>query len=171
MNCLNMLIPPLVFFSIAGAIVGFGDTSQLGRIGGKTMGLYAFTTVCATVFGFILVEIIKPYKYGSIPASSAVPGQGMGMSFKDSLIGIIPDNFIKSFLNGDTIQIIFLAAIIGLGVAVLGSKAKAFQDFITAGNEVFLKLTNTLVGFMPLLIFCINFIIIFWMIIFDFWFT
>ncbi len=155
MNCLNMLIPPLVFFSIAGAIVGFGDTSQLGRIGGKTMGLYAFTTVCATVFGFILVEIIKPYKYGSIPASSAVPGQGTEMSFKDSLIGIIPDNIVKSFLNGDTIQIIFLAAIIGLGVTVLGSKAKAFQDFIIAGNEVFLKLTNTLVGFMPLLIFCI----------------
>ena len=156
MNCLNMLIPPLVFFSIASAIVGFGDTSQLGRIGGKTMGLYAFTTVCATAFGFILVEIFKPYKYGSLELSAIAPVQkGVEMSFRDSLIGIIPENIVKAFLDADTIQIIFLAIVIGLGVTVVGSKAKAFQDFITAGNEVFLKMTNALVSFMPLLIFCI----------------
>ena len=156
MNCLNMLIPPLVFFSIASAIVGFGDTSQLGRIGGKTMGLYAFTTVCATALGFILVELIKPYKYGSLQLSAISPMQaGFDMSFKDSIIGIIPENIVKAFLEADTIQIIFLAVIIGLAVTVIGAKAKAFQDFISAGNEVFLKMTNALVGFMPVLIFCI----------------
>ena len=156
MNCLNMLIPPLVFFSIASAIVGFGDTSQLGRIGGKTMGLYAFTTICATAFGFILVEIFKPYRCGRLQLSSlsSAPVK-VNMSLKDSLIGVIPENIVKAFLDADTIQIIFLAVIIGLGVTVVGAKAKAFQDFITAGNEVFLRITNALVGFMPLLIFCI----------------
>ena len=156
MNCLNMLIPPLVFFSIASAIVGFGDTSQLGRIGGKTMGLYAFTTVCATAFGFILVEIVKPYRYGTLHLSAADPLQdAVKMSFKDSVIGIIPENIVQAFLEADTIQIIFLAVVIGMGITVVGAKAKPFQDFITAGNEVFLKMTNTLVGFMPVLIFCI----------------
>ena len=156
MNCLNMLIPPLVFFSIASAIVGFGDTSQLGRIGGKTTALYGFTTICATVFGFILVELIKPYRYGSAALAAAAPVQnGFEMSFGDSLINIIPDNILKAFLDANTIQIIFLAIVIGLGITVVGAKAKAFGEFITAGNEVFLKITNTLVGFMPLLIFCI----------------
>ncbi|MBE6118474.1 MAG: dicarboxylate/amino acid:cation symporter [Erysipelotrichaceae bacterium] len=156
MNCLNMLIPPLVFFSIASAIVGFGDTSQLGRIGGKTMSLYAFTTMCATAIGFILVELIKPYKYGNLNLQAADLGQaGVKMSFTDSLINVIPNNIVASFLNADTVQIIFLAVIIGLGTAAVGTKGKAFQDFINAGNEVFLRLTNTLVGFMPLLIFCI----------------
>ncbi|MBQ6551089.1 MAG: dicarboxylate/amino acid:cation symporter [Lachnospiraceae bacterium] len=156
MNCLNMLIPPLVFFSIANAIVSFGNTSQLGRIGGKLLGLYGTTTVCATAFGFIMVEIIKPYRYGSLalPAADASLA-GMDISFRDSLIKIIPDNIVKAFLEADTIQIIFLAIIIGLGVTIVGAKAKAFQDFIIAGNEVFLRITNALVGFMPLLIFCI----------------
>ena len=40
-------------------------------------------------------------------------------------------------------------------MTVVGSKAKPVQDFISAGNEVFLKMTNILVGFMPFLIFCI----------------
>ena len=156
MNCLNMLIPPLVFFSIASAIVGFGDTSQLGRIGGKILGIYAMTTVCATVFGFILVEIFKPYSFGSAALSSAALGQTeLTLSFKDSLINIIPDNFIKAFAEADTVQIIFLAVIVGIAVIAVGAKAKAVQDFINAGNEVFLRLMNALVGFMPLLIFCI----------------
>ncbi len=156
MNCLNMLVPPLVFFSIASAIVGFGDTAQLGRIGGKILGIYGMTTICATVFGFILVEIIKPYRYGSVSLSAleTVPS-GVKLSLRDSIINIIPDNIVNAFLNADTIQIIFLAVIIGLTVTIVGSKAKAFQDFITAGNEVFLRMANGLVAFMPLLIFCI----------------
>ena len=156
MNCLNMLIPPLVFFSIASAIVGFGDTSQLGRIGGKLLAIYGTTTVCATVFGFVLVEIFKPYQFGTMALSMADTAKaGMDISFKESLIKIIPKNFVEAFTEADTIQIIFLAIIVGLGVTIVGAKAKAFQDFITAGNEVFLKITNALVGFMPLLIFCI----------------
>ena len=156
MNCLNMLIPPLVFFSIASAITGFGNTSQLGRIGGKIVGIYAMTTVCATAFGFILVELIKPYRYGSVSLSAVDPSQGgMDLSFKDSIINIIPENFVKSFLDGDTIQIIFLAVFMGVAITTIGAKAKPLQDLISAGNEVFLKMTNVLVGFMPLLIFCI----------------
>ncbi|MBR5730851.1 MAG: cation:dicarboxylase symporter family transporter, partial [Firmicutes bacterium] len=156
MNCLNMLIPPLVFFSIASAIVGFGDTAQLGRIGGKILGIYAMTTVCATAFGFILVEIFKPYRLGSVALSAVDASQaGVELSFKDSIINIIPENFIKAFIEADTIQIIFLAVIVGLAVTAVGAKAKSIQDFISAGNEVFLRMTNALVGFMPLLIFCI----------------
>ena len=156
MNCLNMLIPLLVFFSIASAIVGFGDTSQLGRIGGKILGIYAMTTVCATAFGFILVEIFKPYRLGSAALSSVItPQTELTLSFKDSLINIIPDNFIRPFSEADNVQVIFLAVVIGIAVVAVGAKAKAFRDFINAGNEVFLKLMNVLVGFMPLLIFCI----------------
>ena len=156
MNCLNMLIPPLVFFSIASAIVNFGDTSQLGRVGGKILGIYGMTTLCATAFGFILVEIFKPYKVGSVALSAVGSAEaGVDLSFRESIINIIPDNFLKAFIEADTIQIIFLAVIVGLAVTAVGAKAKTLQDLISAGNEVFLKMTNALVGFMPLLIFCI----------------
>ena len=155
MNCLNMLIPPLVFFSIASAISGFGNTSQLGRVGGKIIGIYMMTTLCATIFGFILVELFKPYKVGSVSLTGAVFDSAEGISFKESFIKIIPENFVKSFLEADTVQIIFIAVFLGIAVTVVGSKAKPVQDFISAGNEVFLKMTNILVGFMPFLIFCI----------------
>ena len=156
MNCLNMLIPPLVFFSIASAIASFGNPAQLGRIGGKIMGIYMMTTLCATIFGFIMVEIFKPYRLGTMALSGTVAADaGVDLSFKTSFLKIIPENFVKAFLDGDTIQIIFLAVFVGLAVTAVGAKAKTLLDLINAGNEVFLKMTNALVSFMPLLIFCI----------------
>ena len=156
MNCLNMLIPLLVFFSIASAIVGFGNASELGRIGGKLMGIYMATTIFATIFGFSMVELIKPYNIGSLTLEGLVSEESaVGLSFRDSILALIPDNFVKSFLEGDTVQIIFLAAFIGVTVGALGNKAKPIQDLINAGNEVFLKMTNSLVSFIPALIFCI----------------
>ena len=156
MNCLNMLIPPLVFFSIASSIVGFGDLTQLGRIGGKTSALYACTTLCATAVGFLMVELLRPDRFGSVsPVAENALQNGVGLSFRDSLINIFPDNFVGAFYNSNTIQIIFLALVIGLGITMVGAKADAFRNFTMAGNEVFLRITNGLVGFMPLLIFCI----------------
>lgn len=154
MNCLNMLIPPLVFFSIASAIAGFGNTAQLGRIGGKIVGIYTMTTMFATVLGFALVELIKPYQFGVPAMPQAAPEASMDLSFVETFMKIIPDNFIRSFLDGDTVQIIFLAVFLGLAVTAVGAKAKPFQDLINAGNEVFLKMTNMLISFMPVMVFC-----------------
>ena len=156
MNCLNMLIPLLVFFSISSAIAGFGNTAQLGRVGGKIIGIYMMTTVVSMTFGFLLVELFKPYKVGSLVLSGTVAVEdGAGISFKESILGIIPENFFKAFIDANTMQIIFLAIFVGVAVTAVGSKAKPIQDIINAGNELFLRMTNGLIGFMPLLIFCI----------------
>jgi len=154
MNCLNMLIPLLVFFSIASAIAGFGNTSQLGKISGKIIGIYSMTTVVATCLGFLLVEIIKPYRFASADLFLNAGDINMDLSFKDTIVNIIPDNFVGAFRNADTIQIIFLAVFIGLAITAVGEKAKPIQDFINAGNEIFLKMTNMLIKFMPVMIFC-----------------
>ena len=154
LNCLNMLIPPLVFFSIASAIAGFGNTAQLGRIGGKIVGIYTMTTVFATTLGFVLVELIKPYRFGAAAAAPVISETSLDLSFVETFMGIIPDNFVRSFLDGDTVQIIFLAVFLGMAVTAVGAKAKPFQELVNAGNEVFLKMTNMLSSFMPLMIFC-----------------
>ena len=51
MNALKMVVAPVVFFSIVSCIVQFSDLSSLGRIGGKIIGLYLFTTVLAVFTG------------------------------------------------------------------------------------------------------------------------
>ena len=59
-NCLKFIAVPLVLFSIITGVAGMGDPTKLGRIGGKTLGLYLVTTVFSISMGLILVNIFSP---------------------------------------------------------------------------------------------------------------
>ncbi len=51
---------PLVLFSIIDGVGQVGDPRVLGRIGGKTLGLYLITTLAAILMGVFVVNMIKP---------------------------------------------------------------------------------------------------------------
>ncbi|MCB0479239.1 MAG: dicarboxylate/amino acid:cation symporter, partial [Crocinitomicaceae bacterium] len=57
---LKLIAIPLVLFSIISGIVGLTDTSKLGRLGGKTIGLYVATTFTSVIVGLLLVNLFAP---------------------------------------------------------------------------------------------------------------
>lgn len=59
-NLLKLIAVPLVLFSIISGISSLKDTSSLGRMGIKTLGLYLSTTVVAVSLGLLLVNAIAP---------------------------------------------------------------------------------------------------------------
>lgn len=61
-NLLKLIAVPLVFFSIIGGIIQLGKPSNLGRLGGKTMGIYLLTTIFAISLGLIIANVFKPGK-------------------------------------------------------------------------------------------------------------
>lgn len=61
-NLLKLIAVPLVLFSIIGGVANIGDPASLGRMGGKTLGIYLITTVLAISLGLGLVNLVKPGK-------------------------------------------------------------------------------------------------------------
>ncbi|TXD82988.1 dicarboxylate/amino acid:cation symporter [Subsaximicrobium wynnwilliamsii] len=61
-NLLKLIAVPLVLFSIIGGVANIGDPSSLGRMGGKTLGIYLLTTIMAISLGLLLVNTFKPGK-------------------------------------------------------------------------------------------------------------
>lgn len=61
-NLLKLIAVPLVFFSIIGGIIQLGKPSNLGKLGGKTMGIYLVTTLFAISLGLIIANVFKPGK-------------------------------------------------------------------------------------------------------------
>ena len=60
LNALKLIALPLVLFSVIGGIIGIGNPQLLGRMGGKTLGLYLISTVFAVTLGLVLVNLFKP---------------------------------------------------------------------------------------------------------------
>jgi Na+/H+-dicarboxylate symporter len=59
-NALKLIAVPLVLFSIIDGVGQVGDPRALGRIGGKTLGLYLITTLAAILMGVFMANFIKP---------------------------------------------------------------------------------------------------------------
>lgn len=158
LNALKMIVGPVVFFSIACCISQFGDLKEAGRIGGKIMGFYLLTTVLAILTATGVFELLKP---GNPELAAKLAGDAaavsvsdVSISIKDTIVGIIPANFIKPFLDSNMMQLIFLAVLIGIALEKIGEHSRLLKDIFEACNDLFLKITVMLVRFIPVATFC-----------------
>lgn len=159
LNALKMIVGPLVFFSIASSVADFGDMKALGRIVGKVVGGYMFTSVVAILIGILVWHIIpigNPELQGAVDASAAssITGQSVTVNIKDTIVGIIPKDIVSPFLNANMLQIIFMSVIVGVVSGLLSKKLQLFKPFLSEGYTIFSRITSMIIGVMPVAIFC-----------------
>lgn len=154
LNALKMIVGPVVFFSIVSSISQFGDLKEVGRIGGKIMGFYMLTTVLAILSStgiFYVFQPGDPRLASKLTADvSAIASSDVSISIKDTIVNIIPSNFVKPFLESNMLQLIFLAILIGIALGKIGDYSKILKDIFEACNSLFLKITVILVQFIPI---------------------
>lgn len=151
MNLLNLIVVPVVFFSIASCIGGFSNLSDLGRIGAKSMGLYMFTSVMAIGSAILAYFILPPVTSGiDIGDAVATEVSTVELSFVDTIVGIVPSNITDPFVNADMLQLIFLGVLIGVGITMLGENGKPLSNLVELFNELFIKIMGIFIKFMPI---------------------
>ncbi len=158
MNALKMIVAPVVFFSIVSCIVQFSDLSALGRIGGKIVGMYLFTTVLAIGVGILVFGIFGSTKsaeaFSNIADASSITSQTMEVSIADTVVGIIPSDIISPFQQSNMLQLIFIAVLCGIATGLLGRYSQHLSDLFNACNDLFLKITSLIIRLMPVAVFC-----------------
>ena len=157
MNALKMVAAPVVFFSIVSCIVRFSDLSALGRIGGKILLLYLCTTFMAVGVGIGTYYLFQPGStnmYGMGLDSSSITSKTLNISIKDTIVGIVPTNFLSPFLESNMRQLIFLAVVCGIATGLIGKYSAMLTGFFQACNDLFLKITTMFIRVMPIAVFC-----------------
>ena len=69
------------------------------------------------------------------------------------ILDIVPSDIVSPFLNGNTLQIIFLGAAVGIALLILGDRAAAVRTFIEQTNEVVQFLMEAIGDLIPLFVF------------------
>ena len=152
MSALNMMIAPVVFFSIISGITGLTNSASIGRIGGKLIGLYSLTTIIAIFVGLTLAH----FAFSSgIPQVGIVDGTASTerLSLLSAIVNIIPKDLITPVINRGLLQIIFVAVIFGLCLNKLGDKVKMLNDFIKEADTFCLTLITAIASFIPVVTF------------------
>ena len=149
LNLINMLVVPIVLFSIILGTAGLGDPKMLGRIGLKTIGYFLVTTCIAIIIGIGLAYIIQPGLAGHFDTASAKFSAEKAPSIADTLLNIIPKNPISALAEGNMLQIIAFAIFIGLALTALGDKAKGIYKLVEQGNDIMMYLVTLVMKFAP----------------------
>ena len=129
---IKMLVVPLVAVSIISGAASLGSSSSAGKIGIVSIGYILLTTVASIVLAIVAGLIFKPGAglsaegVASIMAhASAEQGAVSELSFWDTVIGMIPTNPIKSFAEGNILQIIVFGLFLGFGIAAISEEKRA----------------------------------------------
>ena len=154
---MQMLVVPLVFFSLVTGAMSMGDTKKLGKIGVKTLVFYLFTTALAITLALLFASFIKPAVGIDLSkvSQAAQADPAKAVSIKDTVLNLIPTNPIKAMAEGNMLQIIFFALLVGIILANLGEKAHNVANIFEEFNDIMMDMTMIVMKFAPIGVFAL----------------
>lgn len=138
LNALKLIMVPVVFFSLVTCISDLSNISELGRIGGKTLAFYLFTSMCAIAIGIGMFFLLQPgAPVMELPMAAAQETAQMeSVSILNIIVNIVPDNIVTAFQNADMLQVIFIAVLCGIAVGAIGAPGVTGAAFICLSTLV-----------------------------------
>lgn len=160
-NLLSLVAIPIIFLTVVLAVKQMNMT-QLGRMGGKLVVYYMFTTAAAVLIGVTLALWINPGENLTLP--SVVVEAPDTPSFSSVLLQMIPDNIVAAFSAGNIMAILFIAVIIGMSLSSMKYSnenkmvvhEELLSNFFTALNDMFFKILRGVLLYAPVGVFAIS---------------
>ncbi len=155
---MKMLVVPLVFCSLVCGSMAIGDTKKLGSVGVRTIIFYLLTTALAITVALLVGNLINPgmgLDMSTIQANVTSVDSVESTSLVETILNIIPDNPIGSLANGNMLQIIVFALLVGVILAKLGEKTEIVGNFFSQFNDIMMEMTMMVMAVAPIGVFCL----------------
>ncbi len=156
LRAMQMLVVPLVFCSLICGSMSIGDSKKLGKVGVKTILFYLATTAIAITVAIGVAKVINPgigLDISSIETAETTVSEAQPIS--EVLLNIIPKNPIQALTEGNMLQIILFALLVGIILAKLDDRAETVGNFFTQFNDVMMEMTMIVMKIAPYGVFCL----------------
>ena len=151
---LKLLVVPLVFVSLVCGTCSLGDNTRMGAMAGKTLLLYVFTTAVAISLALLMGALVEPGVGINLEGQTDYVAKA-APSVKDVIINIFPSNPFKAMVEGNMLQVIVFALLLGFAISRSGEEGKRVARFFNDFNAVIMKLVSLLMELAPYGVFCL----------------
>ncbi|URW75186.1 dicarboxylate/amino acid:cation symporter [Sphingomonas donggukensis] len=148
-RAIRMLVVPIVLVTIAAGITALGDVRRLGAVGGRTILLFATTTLIAVSVGMAAGLIVQPGA-GAALAGVAPHALGKPVTPYEQLVGIVPLNIVDALAKGDMLAIIFTAVLLGVGTLAAGEAGRPVARLLEGLSAVLFRIVGIVMEVTPL---------------------
>ncbi len=131
-SLVKVVIAPTIFATVVVGIAGLGNLAKVGGLALRTVVYFNITTVFALGIGLVVINVVAPgaglgYDVDSFDGSAAEEtiksaNATAGDGFTDFILGLVPTSFMSAFVDGQLLQVLLLAILVGVAITMLGSR-------------------------------------------------
>jgi len=153
----KMIIAPVIFLTVSTGIAGMSDLKKVGRVAGKAF-IYFFTfSTLALIIGMIVSHIVQPGKGLNIDPNTlngAEVEKYVKAAHDNSLVSfifnIIPETLFSPLTGDNILQVLLVAILFGVALAVTSEKSQPVQDFLQTLTIPIFKIVEILMKLAPI---------------------
>ncbi|WP_053846416.1 cation:dicarboxylate symporter family transporter [Streptomyces sp. NRRL B-24085] len=123
-NLIKMMISPIIFCTIVLGIGSVRKAAKVGAVGGIALIYFTIMSLVALGIGLVVGNILDPGT--GLAVTDAVKDVGhaqVDAEAKDTtefLLGIIPTTFVSAFTEGEVLQTLLIALLVGFALQAMG---------------------------------------------------
>ena len=152
----KMIVAPVIFLTVVTGIAGLRELSGLGRLVTKTLGYFFVVSTFALVVGLVVANLAQPGAGMNIDLAS-LDANSVSQFARDAhdrtivgfLTEIIPTTLLSSQVDGNILQALLVAILVGISASVVGEPAAPVMRLLQSASSIVYQLVHMLMRAAP----------------------
>lgn len=153
----KMIIAPVIFLTVSTGIAGMSDLKKVGRVAGKAFAYFFTFSTLALIIGLVVSNLVQPGKGLNIDPStlnSAEVEKYVKAAHDNSMVSfiynIIPETLFSPLTGDNILQVLLVAILFGVALAITSEKSQPIQDFFQTLTIPIFKIVEILMKLAPI---------------------
>jgi aerobic C4-dicarboxylate transport protein len=153
----KMIIAPVIFLTVVTGISGLRELGGLGRLSVRALSYFLLVSTFALVVGLAVANLFQPGTGMDIdPASldTTAIGEFAQKAHDQTIVAflsnIIPDTLLSSQVDGNVLQVLMVAILIGVAASLTGERAEPVMRLFESASVVVFKAVHILMRAAPI---------------------
>ncbi|MFT3763590.1 MAG: dicarboxylate/amino acid:cation symporter [Pseudoxanthomonas sp.] len=153
----KMIIGPVIFLTIVTGIAGMPQLRSVGRVFLKAMAYFLFFSTLALVVGLLVAHAVQPGAGMHVAVADLDQGaveDYVSKSHELTLVGflmdIIPKTLVSPLVGDNILQVLFVAVLFGIALALAGARGRPVVDLLNALTAPVFRLVHILMKAAPI---------------------
>ncbi len=148
LNLMYSIVVPLVFFTISSSIANMVNLKRLGKILKYVFLIFIVTSAVAAVLMLVAIKLIDPVGDANIVLEV---GEQTSISIGEQIVSAITvTDFTEILSREHMLPLIIFSILFGIGIALVGDKAKNVARSLEAISEVMMKIVKIIMYYAPI---------------------
>ncbi len=153
----KMVIAPVIFLTVATGIAGMGELGAVGRVVGRAFAYFLVFSTLALILGLVVANVVMPgaglhIAPASLDASAIATytAKAHATTVTGFLTNVIPTTMLSALVEGDILQVLFVAILTGVALALVGEPAAPLLRALVAAQAVVFRVVGILMMAAPI---------------------